>query len=526
MLRLVQHRGDLRPGARAVIQTANRECELEVKLVSDGWQDQDFNRFEFASDYEVHGLRNHYRNFGLGVPLIAMRTDRAAGDPRERFYPPKVTFPVTALLRVTPEAFEPWPGPGSATDVGRGNAKRSRQTTHAVLELHDPFTSKAVQIANRQVPLETDLSTPLAYFLNQPEFDDNRLSTLGLLMPERVEKLTGLYMLEPFQPDKMPVLMVHGLWSSPVTWMEMFNDLRSDPRIRDHYQFWFYLYPSGQPFWYSAAQMREDLARARQVCDPKGRLAALDQMVLVGHSMGGLVSKLQTTNSGNEFWATISDRSFAELQAAGEVRDSLARTFFFRPNPSIRRIVTIGTPHRGSHFANDFTRWLGRKAISIPSKLMHGRQQIVAHNPGYFRAANPLEIITSIDSLSPSSRVLEALLESEQTPFLRHHNIVGRVSHDGVVGSVTQSFLSEGDGVVPLASAQLDEVASQIVVPADHTSVHRHPQSILEVRRILLEQIDELRQFPGRRPQRAVSHERHSAAGVHPGVTSGTNERL
>ena len=173
----------------------------------------------------------------------------------------------------------------------------------------------SVEVCGARVPLETDLSTPLAHFLSQPALDDTRVSTLGLLNPGEVKKLTGLYMLEPFRADKIPVLMVHGLWSSPVTWMEMFNDLRSDPLIREHYQFWFYLYPSGQPFWFSASQLRTDLANMRRALDPYRQQPALDQMVLVGHSMGGLVSKLQTVDSGNRFWQTLSDKPFAELQA-------------------------------------------------------------------------------------------------------------------------------------------------------------------------------------------------------------------
>ena len=111
-------------------------------------------------------------------------------------------------------------------------------------------------------------------------------------------------MLEPYEPGKIPVLMVHGLWSSPMTWMEMFNDLRSVPEIRKHYQFWFYEYPTGQPFWVSAAQMRHDLAKLRDVLDPRHLEPALDQMVLVGHSMGGLVSRLQTVDSGDGYWRT------------------------------------------------------------------------------------------------------------------------------------------------------------------------------------------------------------------------------
>jgi hypothetical protein len=278
--------------------------------------------------------------------------------------------------------------------------------------------------------------------------------------------------------------------------MEMFNDLRSDRLLREHYQYWFYLYPSGQPFWLSAAQFREDLAEMRVVIDPGRRQAALDHMVLVGHSMGGLVSKLQTIESGNDFWTTLSDRPFAELKADDEVRQKLAQTFFFEANPSVRRVVTIGTPHRGSHFSNDLTRWLSHKLISMPGKLLQGRRQIVSRNPDYFRDDAPLDVSTSIDSLSPESPLLPVLLEADPGPWVTYHNVVGQVPKDDLIGKLTAKFGSEGDGVVSLESAKLDHAASQIVVPADHTSVHRHPQSILEVRRVLIEHLELLRGGP------------------------------
>ena len=474
-LRIVQSQGKLKPGNVQLIQTANHACQLKIELVSRGWHTEDFDHFEFVSDYEVHGLTNHYQTYGLGVPLVAVRKKHVNQDPREQFYPEDLSFPVTAFLRVvcspTPES----------------------PTLQAVLELHDPLDHPTVEVASANVPLESDLSTPLAHTLSQPSLDDNQLSTLGLLKPEKVKKLQGLYMLEPFQEDKIPVVMVHGLWSSPVTWMEMFNDLRSDPLVRQHYQFWFYLYPSGQPFWFSAAQMREDLAHMRGALDPELRHPALDQMVLVGHSMGGLVAELQTIDSGNEFWHTLSERPFSELQADDQVREGLARTFFFDPNPSIRRVVTIGTPHRGSEFSNDATRWLSRKLIRIPSMIMQGRNQLLARNPNFFRPGAPLDVTTSIDSLAPESPLLPVLLAAQHGPWVKFHNIVGEKPERGL-----DSWLSggDGDGVVTLASARLDDAESQIVVPADHSHVHRHSQSILEVRRILLEHVAELRSFP------------------------------
>jgi pimeloyl-ACP methyl ester carboxylesterase len=498
-LRIVQTQGALRPGTSRIIKTANHDCELEVQLKSKGWHEADFDRVEFVSDYEVHGLRNHYHNFGLGVPLIAIRSHHEGADAAEQFYPPDLSFAVTAFLRIDANSVRESDvtiTPTSTADAVAVADGSPRRILRAVLELHDPLDSTYVDADGAQVPLETDLSTPLAHNLSQPALDEDTLSTAGLLTPEKVQQVSGLYMLEPFRSDKIPVVMVHGLWSSPVTWMEMFNDLRSDPAIREQYQFWFYLYPSGQPFWQSAADMREDLAKMRLVLDPEHRAPALDQTVLVGHSMGGLVSRLQTVDSGNRFWGTLSDKPFTELQADPEIRDDLAETYFFDPNPSIRRVVTIGTPHRGSEFSNDFTKWLGRKLIHVPSKLMHGRSQLAARNPDYFLPSAPLNITTSIDSLSPKSPLLPVLLEAPSGPWIKHHNIVGQAPRDGLKNKASMWFSGEGDGVVSLDSARVDAAASQILVQADHMSVHRHPQSILEVRRILKLHIAELQAFP------------------------------
>lgn len=489
MLRIIVSGGGLRPNERRTIQTASHVCSFEVKLHSTGWRSEDVSRFEFVSDYRVNGLRNHYHTYGLGVPLIAIRKPYAHQDAAEQYYPSQLCFPLTAFLRVDESSLASQPA------SGRSGPAAAPKSPRFVLELHDPLDRQQLVVRGRQVPLESDLSTPLAYFLNQPALREQEISTLGLLRPDSVKQLQGLYMLEPYDPDKMPVLMVHGLWSSPITWMEMYNDLRSDPVIRSRYQFWSYLYPTGQPFWASAAQLRRDLGEMRQAIDPQLRTPALDQMVLVGHSMGGLVSKMQSVDSGEDFWRINSDRSFAELKADEDLRREIGEAYFFRPNPSVRRVVTIGTPHRGSSFANDFTRWLGRKFIDAPMRLMQGRQALYADNADYFRTGSAVEVNNSIESLSPNSPLLPALLAAKPGPWVRYHNIVGRKPDTGL----HKLFGEEGDGVVELASARLDgmpQLASQIVVPSDHVSVHRHPQSVLEVRRVLLEQLAEIEDLP------------------------------
>ena len=306
-LRIAQTEGPLRPGESRVIKTCIHQCELEIQLKSRGWDAADFNRIEFVSDYEVNGLRNHYHNFGLGVPLIAVRKPHENPGPAEQFYPPDLSFAVTAFMRVDPmlanQTPEILPTSATAEQIAAAEATQPKRKLRAVLELYDPLDTTHVDAGGVSVPLETDLSTPLAYNLSQPALDDSKLSTVGLLTPEKVQKVSGLYMLEPYRDDRIPVVMVHGLWSSPVTWMEMFNDLRSDPKIREHYQFWFYLYPSGQPFWQSAAEMREDLVQMRAKLDPQRRSPALDQTIL-GRPQHGRASSRSSkrstaaTNSG------------------------------------------------------------------------------------------------------------------------------------------------------------------------------------------------------------------------------------
>ncbi len=478
MLRLVQQQGRLQPG-----ETYQFECDerrFQVRIVPQGsLRAEQFARFEFVSDFEVRGLSNRHVSYGLGVPLIGVRQEQGREDPASGYYPAGMSFPVTAVLRAVEYT---------------GTDERQRVTIRCVLELYDPLGTDAVDFAGRWVPLETDLTTPLGYYLDDPHFRSNRIATWGLLDPNRTSQYRGLYMLETFDPHKIPVLMVHGLWSSPETWTEMINDLRSLPEIRNRYQFWTYLYPTGQPFWVSASQLRADLTAFRAAVDPDNRWPTLDQMVLVGHSMGGLVSRMQTLDSRDDFWRVLSDQPFDALQTDRETRERLASLVFFRPNPSIRRVITLGTPHRGSTYANDYTRWLGRKLITLPTALVQTRTQLARDNPGLFQNTEMLTISTSIDSLAPDSPVLPVLLHSQPAPWVRYHNIVGVISDRHFLSR----FSEAGDGVVSFASARLEQADSEIVVDADHSRVHQHPRSILEVRRILLEHAQEMERATGR----------------------------
>jgi pimeloyl-ACP methyl ester carboxylesterase len=477
-LRIVQQKGKLQPGKTHSVATESQQYDINI-VVRGPWHADDFERFEFVSDYELNGLKNHHHTYGLGVPLMAIRRQHPGETPDEKYYPKGLTFPVTAFLRVRPRGTVP----------GTGDGVRSHFCT---LELCDPLAATDIDVAHRSVPLESDLSVPLAYYLNDPLVRTNVLATFALLHADFSNNIRGLYMLEPYDPNKIPVVMVHGLWSSPVTWMEMFNDLRAMPEVRRNYQFWFYLYPTGQPFWVSAFQMRDDLAGARQTLDPRRQSAAFDQMVLVGHSMGGLVARMQTIESGQDFWHIVSDKPLAQLKADEETRQRLAKMLFFHPNPSVKQVITLGTPHRGSNFANSATRWLSHTFFTLPSLLVNTTEQVVRDNPGFFTNTDLLTITTSIDSLAPDSPVFPVMLQARRAPWVTYHNVVGHAPDEGFMAWLGGKVAGEGDGVVPLESARAEDAVSQIEVPAEHTAIHRHPRAILEVRRVLLEHLHQV----------------------------------
>ena len=486
-LRIACQDGGLVPGQTYTISTAAGNWDITCELRGGPWRNEDFDHFEFVSDYEIRGLKNHYHTYGLGVPLIAVRRSYQGEPAAARYYAPDLSFPVTAFLR---------PVPGADPN---GTDKRARH--RGALEIYDPASTTDTVVGSVRVPLEGDLTTPLAYFLSASNMES--LATAGLLEPEIFqamrpggsEPIMGLYMVQPYEPGKIPVVFVHGLWSSPMTWMQMFNDLKASPEIREHYQFWFYLYPTGQPFWLSAAQMRRDLAEVREVVDPYRQEPALDQMVLVGHSMGGLVSRLQTIDSRDDFWRLVSDQPFRLINAEPEVRQELEETFFFQPSPSVRRVITIGTPHRGSRFSNLTTQWISSKLIHLPRMLVLSQQALFRDNKDLIRDDRLLKIENSIDSLAPDSPFFPVMLASHTAPWVTYHNIVGLVPERGLIGK----FAAGSDGVVTYESAAMDDVESQLTVPSDHIVVHAHPRAVLEVKRILLEHLAELRGLPDHR---------------------------
>ena len=484
LLREVCAMGKIQPNHIIKLGTAEQGIEFEVRLEG-RWRDEQFERFELVNDCETSGLDNHYHTFGLGVPLIAVR--RQQEDSRqvhEKYYPPDLTLPMTAFMSLVPGELESLnqsvsvPGPSF-------NIRR------AVLSLYDPLEKTQVVTESKVVPLESDITTPLAYGLKNPLVNKGVYATASLLNAEFAPESYGMYMLEPYDPTKIPVVMVHGLWSSPATWVHMFNDLRANQDIRENCQFWFYSYPTAQPFWISAQQMRRDLATIKRELDPGGDSQSLDQMVLVGHSMGGLISILQTLESGDHFWNIVSDHSIDSLRGDRATVDLLRETFYFHPNTSVERVITIATPRRGSQFANQATRWVGQKLITLPTVVTRDINAFAELNQDKLKASSLLTRATSIDSLAVDDPVFGAIAVAQQAVGVKTHNIVGRLPKNLVRKLAGTKSTGSGDGVVSIASANCESAESQIYVASEHQEVHQHPGCIYEVGRVLLEHLAE-----------------------------------
>jgi pimeloyl-ACP methyl ester carboxylesterase len=469
-IRAAQRAGRLDP--RRVLHLPTPEGQdFTLSVVHRGfsWRAEEFGPFLFAADFAVEGLDDQHHTYGLGVPLLGTRPASLPAQGHS-LYPKDLSFPVTAFFRFS------------------GSVAELRTQRAGELELYNPLTIQTIEVNGRPVPLESDLTTPLAYFLSRSDFEE--IGYEGFLRADKIEPRTGIYLFEPYQRGKIPVLMIHGLLSSPLTWAPLFNDLRADPFLREHFQFWFYLYPTANPYLVTAADLRQRLADLRAELDPGKEDSSLDQLVLVGHSMGGLICKLLTTGGGDDFWRLASAEPFELLQAQPDTRAELARDFFFERTPCVRRVVFLGTPHHGSSLSPSPPARLLARFVRLPRNLIAMARDVARENPQFWTSFRNGKLPTSLDMLAPGAPALELLAARPRPDHVHYHSIIGVLP---CANRLLDAILPGGnsqegtDGVVPYSSAHLDDVDSEIVVSADHFHVHQHPLAVQEVRRILVE---------------------------------------
>lgn len=462
----------------ALITKGGDEAWIEVVHSGFPWTSKDFAKAYTVPEGEHNRLRRYWETPGIGVPLVIQKTDADAYP----FMGPVVPFAATAILRPVMKKSKPTVmSISDRTDRKRpaldGEASselaNSEPPTVGVLELHNPVCTEQVAVEDQTWQLAKDVSAPLA--LAQVGLD--RDNYLDFLMPGREDESLGLRMIEPYQPGKIPIVFVHGLLSDRITWVELANDLRAIPWFNRRYQIWSFQYVTGEPFVRSAAAMRTALRDAVSYCDPEQSDPALSEMVLVGHSMGGLVSKLQITSSGEALWDSIANRPIDEIDLTMNQRELIDRLFHFEPLPFVKRVVFIGSPHQGSPFATSWVGRVGSQLVIQPHDRTVMLHAVMKQNPGLFDGQLTKHLPTSVDLLRPDNAILAATYELPVHRVVRVHTIIGngKPLKDG----------TPADGVVSVASARHPGAASEKIIDTIHTELTHHPETTAELVRIL-----------------------------------------
>lgn len=424
------------------------------------WGDRALTHFTPVAELEVRGLRNRYRMPGFGAPLAA---EQSAMEPGTALSIEHLKAPVTAVLMVD----------GLLQQIASGQVDAS-------LEVHVAFDRKRISINGRSVPLEIESTAVLAASLNESPVWETELKGFFLGNPDP-NRATRLYALEPYRPGRIPVVFVHGTASSAGRWADMVNDLINDRCIRSRFQFWFFTYDTGNVVLYSANLLRDTLQDIVSELDPDKSDPALREMVVIGHSQGGLLTKLVSIDPGNTLWDNFSHKPLEAMQLPDDTRDMLRNAFFFEPLPFIKRVVYIATPHRGSYVAGNWVAHQLSRFVSLPGRVVTGISDVLTKNRDKLNQKffKPKQVVRvgSVYDMTPGSFLATALPPFPVAPGIASHSIIA-VDADVPV--------EEGsDGVVAYSSAHLDDVDSELVVRSGH-SCQAHPDSIEEVRRILL----------------------------------------
>jgi triacylglycerol esterase/lipase EstA (alpha/beta hydrolase family) len=269
----------------------------------------------------------------------------------------------------------------------------------------------------------------------------------------------------------------------------MFNSLRADAEIPKKFQFWFFQYNSSNMITLSASELREAITDMIKRLDPQGEDPALQKMVVIGHSQGGLLTKMIAIDSGDLLWNAISDQPFDKADLEPKVKELAQRLVFIKPTPSVKRVVFISTPHRGSYLTRNWVRSLIRWVVTLPTNVVTGSREFLDTLQSRLKLPEYLkgEIPTSIDGMSDANPLLKSLVTIPLAP--------GIVGHSIIAVKPGMDIETGNDGVVEYKSAHIDNVESEYIVRAGH-SCQDHPLVVEEVRRILLKHLQQEADIP------------------------------
>jgi hypothetical protein len=414
-----------------------------------------FDQLIAAERLRIRGFRERCVRFGLGARLVCQQEpDR-----------------VSALSRYTvPEKQQ----------VARSAVFKTVSLSEGRVEilLVDPSKTERIELDERAWPVGGDFSAPLAAIASRTRFVFQRWQ--GLFRMEHYATRQGIFFLEPYDPEKIPVLMVHGILSSPLMWRDLTNRIMGEPVLQKKYQIWHYTYATGYPILTSARMLREQLDGVNIALQRAG-LPPHKAMVLIGHSLGGLLVKMMVSDSGDLIWDQFFRVSPDQLDLAPSDRDWVEHLMFFKPRHDISRVIFMASPFKGSKTADMILFRFSSRLIRFPTDLEGHHYRVFTVNRQYMVRSKENRLIaerqpSSIDLLSPESPETIALGQLKVARSIPFHLIIG-VRH----GS---NRLRSSDGIVAYSSSYLDGAESELDVQTGHTVTHS-PKTEEEVLRIL-----------------------------------------
>jgi pimeloyl-ACP methyl ester carboxylesterase len=386
-------------------------------------------------------VKDDVKKEGIGAPLVAVGR-RTEAEAAAAFAPRAIYYSVTGVAEF--------------------------EGSRCVLSIHDPLASETAQVEGRTYPLAANFTASLAMVLAEEK--PQRLGLIRLLKPEEYANTARVSRMEPYNPDKAVVLVVHGLMDTPATWVPMLNQLRGDKDIRANYQFWFYSYPSGYPYPYSALILRHELDAIER------KYPLRKKMVVIGHSMGGCITRTLISDPGTKLWVEAFGKSPEQTEMPEESKRLLKEALIFKPRSEIGRVIFLSAPHRGSDLAKNWIGRFGSMLVRTPIKMLTiGKTIREAATPDP-AALHLKRFPNSVDTLAPNNRFVVAINKIPIAPGIPYHSIVG----DRGRGDSPNS----SDSVVAYWSSHLEGAASERIVPSNH-STPLNSEAIAEVNRIL-----------------------------------------
>ena len=429
-------------------------------------QQTKIDKLQSSYNLNFSGLKVINRQEGIGSEFVLVKKPETTSfnqnfilDP-ETYYQHKTNPNIHAARYLSVSATA---APSSSASV---EEILSPQTPMNV-ELYNPYQAKTAQINSQTYTLTANYSVPYGLWLS-----DHQLGKAGyftLLNREENLRMPHVFMLEPYQPNKKIIVMIHGLASSPETWVSLTNNIMGDQKLRDHYQVWQVFYSTNMPIFESRFQINALLKQAFAQVQPNTPSA--QDAVLIGHSMGGIISRLLVSDIDISAQAIplMNYEQNTQLQRNPIIRER----FVFKPLQPISRAIFIAAPHHGTEYADRWFTNLAKKLVVLPLSFL---DDVNIKIPNSNNSSIGL-IKSGPADLSEKSRFMlltKQILPSKTIPY---HSIIGNQSKTTFVEQMS-------DGVVPYQSSHLEGAVSEKIISGGH-SIHESPDAILELRRIL-----------------------------------------